>query len=148
MHETCQTVELSGRTFVLKKLPAAESLALLGELVLRGLPLTLLGEDFAALFPGALLQAENRALSADELAALALRFLKGVSERLKGGDTPVVDGKGCFQVEELEFNLPLLAELVARAAAFQYRDFFLALSGRLGIRPPEKGLFSPAPAKT
>ena len=70
MHATRQTLTLSGRTFVLEKLPAAESLALLAELILRGLPLSIFGDDFAALFPGALLQAEKPALTAAELTEL------------------------------------------------------------------------------
>ena len=148
MHETRQIVSLSGRTFVLEKLPAAESLALLGELLFKGLPLTALGDEFAALFPGTILKSENTTFSTDDLIRVELRFLKSVSERLKGGDTPVVDSQGRFQVENLAYDLPLFAELLAKTAVFQYRDFFLALSGRLGLTPPEKGWFSPPDANT
>ena len=52
---------------------------------------------------------------------------------LKGGWTPVVDGQGHFQVEEMEDDMLLFGTLLVKVLEFQYADFFTGLLSRLGI---------------
>ena len=134
MVERTKQITMEGRTFRLQKLPAARAYAILVEILTKALPTDLLTSAFQDFLPAALPKSKDKpAMSMEELETLQLKLLAAVSEELKGGWTPVVDGQGHFQVEEMEDDMLLFGTLLVKVLEFQYADFFTGLLSRLGI---------------
>lgn len=134
MREREKQITLEERTFILKKMPAARGYAILAEILTKVLPLNIIGSTLEDFIPKSLLNLENKQqMSIEELEVLQLRLLANVSEQLPGGLTPIVDKQGNFQVEDLEDDMLLFGQLLAKVLVFQYKDFFLDALGMLGI---------------
>lgn len=134
MREREKQITLEERTFILKKMPAARGYAILAEILTKVLPLNIIGSTLEDFIPKSLLNLENKQqMSMEELEVLQLRLLANVSEQLPGGLTPIVDKQGNFQVEDLEDDMLLFGQLLAKVLVFQYKDFFLDALGMLGI---------------
>lgn len=141
MVERTKQITMEGRTFRLQKLPAAKAYAILVEILTKALPIELLSSAFQDFLPAIPRHIQGKPMmSMEEMEALQLIVLSAVSEKLKGGWTPVVDSQGHFQVEELEDDMLLFGTLFAKAVEFQYGDFFTGLLSRLGItlKEPEE----------
>lgn len=137
-----ELVELQDRTFVIRFLPAAESLAILKDLLTRTVPLDI--------FSGIILNTENgesnlssllsgfggsnkSLMSVDELVALENRIMRCVSEKYPREEIEVIGNYGEFQVPDLEDNIELYFDLIVKAVAFNYKDFFLKKAEALGL---------------
>lgn len=139
MNERTKRITIGERTFVLNKMPAARAYAVLAEIVTKALPLNLLGSALEDFIPASLLNLENKKpMSMEEFEQLQLKLLMCVSEELKSGPVAVVDSKGNFQVEELEEDMLLFGQLLAKAVEYQYKDFFTELLSRMGITLEDK----------
>ena len=102
MVERTKQITMEGRTFRLQKLPAAKAYAILVEILTKALPIELLSSAFQDFLPAIPRHIQGKPMmSMKEMEALQLIVLSAVSEKLKGGWTPVVDSQGHFQVEEL-----------------------------------------------
>ncbi len=142
MRERIKEVTMDGRTFQLKKLPAARSYAILVEIMTKAVPTDLLLNELQDFLPLNLTSLPGRQMmSMEEMELLQLKLLAAVSEQLKSGWVPVVDNQGNFQVEDLEDNMLLFGELLVKVVEFQYADFFTALLSRLGITMEEPETF-------
>lgn len=139
MSERTKRITIGERTFVLNKMPAARAYAVLVEIVTKALPLNLLGSVLEDFIPASLLNLENKKpMSMEEFEQLQLKLLMCVSEELKSGPVSVVDSKGNFQVEELEEDMLLFGQLLAKAVEYQYKDFFTGVLSRMGITLEDK----------
>jgi hypothetical protein len=133
-----ELVELQGRTFIIRMLPAAESLAVLKDLLTRTVPLDIFsnidvgGQSLANLLSG--FGGSNKSLmSIDEFAALENRLMKCVSEKFPRDEINVIGEYGEFLVEDLEDNIELYFDLILKVVAFNYKDFFLKKMEALGL---------------
>lgn len=133
-----ELVELQGRTFIIRMLPAAESLAVLKDLLTRTVPLDIFsnidvgGQSLANLLSG--FGGSNKSLmNIDEFAALENRLMKCVSEKFPRDEINVIGEYGEFLVEDLEDNIELYFDLILKVVAFNYKDFFLKKMEALGL---------------
>lgn len=134
MREVTKTVEIDGRTFQIRKLPAATAYALLTEILTKGLPLNLLGSALEQFIPASMLNAAGKhTMTIEEMEKLEIAFLGCVSEILKSGPVPVVDNRGGYQVEDLEFNMLLFGQLLTEVVKWQYGDFFIEILRKMGF---------------
>ena len=134
MIERQTEIELEGRQFILHKLPAAKSFALLVEILTKALPVSLISgalEDFVP--AGVLSVAGKQPVTAEELEALQLKLLQGVEEVLPAGPTAIVDSQGHFKVPDLEDDMLLFGQLLVKPVGWQYKDFFTGILSKLGI---------------
>lgn len=133
-----EVVELQGRTFVIRYLPAAEGLAVLKDLITRTVPLDIFsGIDVGGKSLSNLLSSfggSNKTLmSIDEFAALENRLMKCVSEKFPRDEINVIGEYGEFLVDDLEDNIELYFDLILKVVAFNYKDFFLKKLEALGL---------------
>lgn len=134
MREKQKTVQLDGRTFIIRKLPAARGYALLVEILTKALPLNLIGSALEGFVPAGLLDtAGKQVMSLEELEALQLKLMASVSEILPAGETKVLDGQGNWQVEDLGDDMLLFGQLLVKVVVHQYQDFFTGVLSKLGI---------------
>lgn len=134
MIERQKQIELEGRQFILHKLPAAKSYALLVEMLTKALPIGLISgalEDFVP--AGVLSAAGKQQVTAEEIEALQLKLLQGVEEVLLAGPTAILDSQGHFKVPDLEDDMILFGQLLAKTVGFQYKDFFTGILNKVGI---------------
>ena len=134
MIERQKQIELDGRQFILHKLPAAKSYALLVEMLTKALPIGVISgalEDFVP--AGVLNAAGKQPVTAEEIEALQLKLLQGVEEVLPAGPTKILDSQGHFKVPDLEDDMILFGQLLAKAVGFQYKDFFTGILNKVGI---------------
>lgn len=133
-----EVVELQNRTFIIRRLPAAEGLAVLKELMTRTVPLDIFSnidiggqslENLLSNFGG-----QNKSLmSIDEFAALENRLMKCVSEKFPRDEINVIGEYGEYLVEDLEDNIELFFDLIVKVIIFNYKDFFLKKMEALGL---------------
>lgn len=134
MIERQKQIELEGRQFVLHKLPAARSYALLVEMLTKALPIGLISGAFEDFVPAGMLNAVGKQhVTAEEIEALQLKLLQGVEEVLPAGPTKIIDGQGHFKVPDLEDDMLLFGQLLVRNVGFQYKDFFPEMFSKLGV---------------
>ena len=134
MVERQTEIELEGRRFVLHKLPAAKSFGLLIEILTKALPVSLIGGALEDFVPAGLLNAAGKQpVTAEELETLQLKLLQGVEEVLPAGATAILDSQGHFKVSDLEDDMLLFGQLLAKAVGWQYKDFFTGILSKLGI---------------
>lgn len=134
MIERQTEIELEGRQFILHKLPAAKSFALLVEILTKALPVSLIGGALEDFVPAGLLNAAGKQpVTAEELEALQLKLLQGVEEVLPAGPTAILDSQGHFKVPDLEDDMLLFGQLLVKAVGWQYKDFFTGLLAKIGV---------------
>lgn len=134
MIERQTEIELEGRQFILHKLPAARSLALLVEILTKALPISLISSALDDFVPAGVLNAAGKQpVTAEELESLQLKLLQGVEEVLPAGPTAIVDSQGHFKVPDLEDDMILFGQLLVKTVGFQYKDFFTGILSKLGI---------------
>jgi hypothetical protein len=134
MIERQTEIELEGRQFILHKLPAAKSFALLVEILTKALPISLIGGALEDFVPAGLLNAAGKQpVTAEELEALQLKLLQGVEEVLPAGPTAILDSQGHFKVPDLEDDMLLFGQLLVKVVGWQYKDFFTGILSKLGI---------------
>lgn len=134
MIERQTEIELEGRQFILHKLPAAKSFALLVEILTKALPISLISSALDDLVPAGVLNAAGKQpVTAEELEALQLKLLQGVEEVLPAGPTAIVDSQGHFKVPDLEDDMLLFGQLLVKAVGWQYKNFFTGILSKLGI---------------
>lgn len=133
-----EVVELQGRTFIIRRLPAAEALAVLKELMTRTVPLDIFsnidvgGKSLADVLSG--FGGSNKSImSVDEFAALENRLMKCVSEKFPRDEINVIGEYGEYLVEDLEDNIELYFDLILKIVIFNYKDFFLKKLEALGL---------------
>jgi hypothetical protein len=149
MREVMKTVEIDGRRFLIKKLPAATAYALLAEILTKGLPLNIIGTVLEQFIPAGMLKAAGkRTMTVEEMEKLELAFLSCVSEMLLSGPVETLDSQGNFQVENLEYDMLLFGELLAEVLKWQYADFFTGILRKLGIEDLTIQLDDPEKLKT
>ena len=84
--------------------------------------------------PAGLLNAAGKQpVTAEELETLQLKLLQGVEEVLPAGATAILDSQGHFKVSDLEDDMLLFGQLLAKAVGWQYKDFFTGILSKLGI---------------
>lgn len=136
--KTFEIEVIDGRQFIIKKMPAAESMSVLKEILTRSLPIDLLslinveGKSIGSTLSSSGL-GQGSQMSIDEFSKFQMRLMKNVSERLPGGDIEVVDSLGNFKVEDLEFNLDLFLTLLLKVVSVNYKDFFIEKMKKLGF---------------
>lgn len=134
MVERTREIVIDGRTFQLKKLPAAKAYAILTEIITKAMPLDWFGGVIAEYIPMTLSgKGAKQSMTMEELEQLQLKLLSSVSEKLNSGFVAVIDGSGHFQVEDLEEDMMLFGNLLLKVVEFQYGDFFTELLSKLGI---------------
>lgn len=134
MIERQKQIELEGRQFILHKLPAAKSYALLVEMLTKALPIGLISGALEDFVPAGLLSAAGKQqVTAEEIEALQLKLLQGVEEVLPAGLTKILDSQGHFKVPDLEDDMLLFGQLLAKAVGFQYKDFFTGILSKIGV---------------
>ena len=134
MIERQKQIELEGRQFVLHKLPAARSYALLVEILTKALPIGLISGALEDFVPAGLLNAAGKQpVTAEEIEALQLKLLQGVEEVLPAGPTAILDSQGHFKVPDLEDDMLLFGQLLAKSVGFQYKDFFTGILSKIGV---------------
>lgn len=134
MIERQKQIELDGRQFILHKLPAAKSYALLVEMLTKALPIGLISgalEDFVP--AGVLSSAGKQQVTAEEIEALQLKLLQGVEEVLPAGPTKIIDSQGHFKVPDLEDDMLLFGQLLVDVVGWQYKDFFTVILSKIGM---------------
>ena len=149
MLEVKKTIEIDGRQFILQTQPAASVYALLTEILTKGLPLNLLGSALEQFIPASMLNmAGKQTMTVEEMEKLQLEFMRCVSEILPGGPVAVVDERGNYQVEDLEYDMLLFGQLLTEMAKWQYADFFTEILRKLGIEDLTIQLEDPEKLKT
>ena len=134
MIERQKQIELEGRQFILHKLPAAKSYALLVEMLTKALPIGLISGALEDFVPAGLLNAAGKQqVTAEEIEALQLKLLQGVEEVLPAGPTAILDSQGHFKVPDLEDDMLLFGQLLAKTVGFQYKDFFTGMLSKIGV---------------
>jgi len=137
-----ELVELQGRSFIIRFLPAAESLAILKDLMTRSIPLDIFSNivldtadgpsnlaNLLSNFGGS----NKSIMSIDEFAKLENRLMRCVSEKFPRDEIEVIGNYGEFQVDDLEDNLELYFDLIIKVVEFNYKDFFLKKAEALGL---------------
>ena len=134
MIERQTEIELEGRQFILHKLPAAKSFALLVEILTKALPISLISGALDDFVPAGVLNAAGKQpVTAEELESLQLKLLQGVVEVLPAGPTAILDSQGHFKVPDLEDDMLLFGQLLVKTVGWQYKDFFTGILSKLGI---------------
>lgn len=137
-----EVVELQDRTFVIRYLPAAESLAILKDLLTRTVPLDIFsgiildtdeGQSTLTNILSKFGSSNKSLMTIDELTALENRLFKCVSEKFAKEEMEVIGNYGEFQVDDLEDNLELYFDLLVKIIAFNYKDFFVKKAQALGL---------------
>lgn len=134
--KTEEVVKYENREFIIKKMTPFKGIAVLKTLLTRALPIDLLSsfaEDTAInkMFSG--ISNTKKDMTEDEFIELEIELIRMVSEKLKGGDTPVIDDRGNFQVENLENNMLLVTWLLVKVIEVNYKDFFIELLQKAGV---------------
>ena len=149
MRETQKTVEINGRRFLIRKLPAAKAYALLVEILTKGLPLNLVGSALEQFIPAGMLKAAGKhTMTVEEMEKLELSFMSCVSEMLLSGPVEVIDSQGNYRVENLEYDMLLFGELLTEVLKWQYADFFTGVLRKMGIENLTIQLEDPEKLKT
>ena len=134
MIERQKQIELDGRQFILHKLPAARSYALLVEMLTKALPIGLISGALEDFVPAGLLNAAGKQqVTAEEIEALQLKLLQGVEEVLPAGLKKIIDSQGHFKGPDLEDDMLLFGQLLAKTVGFQYKDFFTGMLSKIGV---------------
>lgn len=132
--ETRTIVEVEGRTFVIDKMDALESIAVLKELLTKTLPVDLLstfGDSISGLIGKA--EASKKDMSIEEFILLQKRILRYVFEKLPSGLVPVIDVNYNYGVDDFEKNLNLAISLLLKAIRFNYESFFIEKLQQMGL---------------
>lgn len=132
--EIRQKVEINDRTFIIEKMDALESIAVLKEILTKTLPLDLLSTfgDSVSNIVGRI-DFPKQDMSIDEFIRLQKRILKYVFESLPSGMVPVIDSNNNYAVNDFEKNLNLAVSLLFKAIRFNYESFFIETLQKMGL---------------
>lgn len=135
MREITKRIELSGREFIIKKLPAMAAYSLLVEFLTKGMPMNIIGSALEQFVPANMLSSAGKQVMTEaDMERIQRKLISCVSEVLPAGPTPVIDSQGYFQVEDMEYNMFLFGQLLVKVVDFQYHDFFIEALDKLGVR--------------
>lgn len=132
--EIRQKVEIDNRTFIIEKMDALESIAVLKEILTKTLPLDLLstfGDSVSSLVGR--IDSPKKDMSIDEFIRLQKRILKYVFESLPSGMIPIIDSNNNYAVDDFEKNLDLAVSLLFKSVRFNYESFFLEKLQKMGL---------------
>lgn len=132
--ETTTKVLIDERTFVIEKMDALESIAVLKELLTKALPIDLLS-TFGDSVSGLIGKTDilKKDMSIDEFVFLQKRILRYVYESLPSGLVPIIDSNYNYSVNDFEQNLDLAVSLLIKAIRFNYESFFLEKLQKMGL---------------
>lgn len=132
--EIRQKVEINDRTFIIEKMDALESIAILKEILTKTLPLDLLSTfgDSVSNIVGRI-DFPKQDMNIDEFIRLQKRILKYVFESLPSGMVPVIDSNNNYAVNDFEKNLNLAVSLLFKAIRFNYESFFIEKLQEMGL---------------